>query len=419
MGKRCLLMPALLIYRSIFCLLRPGDPILRSVTLLFLLMVCLVNVDAQVAPRLQEAKARLKSKDTALQPAYEALLRDANKALQLQPFTVTQKERTPPSGDKHDYLSLAPYWWPNPQSQDGLPYLRRDGETNPDSKRGTDANALGALGNAVEALSLAYYFTGEVRYADQAALFIRTWFLAPATRMNPNFRYAQAVLGHDEGRGAGLIESRHFMQIVNGVGRLKDAKAWTAKDQQALVAWFREFANWMQTSANGKDEAKAKNNHGSWYAAQLATYALFISDEALARKTIEAAKLRITTQFEPDGKQPEELQRTRGLWYSGFNLEALLILADLGQRLGIDLYGFQTKDGRSLQRGIDYLAPYADAAQTWPHQQINELTSARRELAYVLRRAAHAYREPKYEALLTQHLAAEVAQQRWQLLWPQ
>lgn len=393
---------------------------LKSALLLVLLLATVVN--GQTALRLgtlnpdllQKTKTRLRPQD----PAFLALRNDADKALKTAPLSVAQKERTPPSGDKHDYLSLAPYWWPNPQGKDGLPYIRRDGETNPDSKRGTDANALGALGNSVEALALAYYFTGEMRYAERAALFMRAWFLEPATKMNPNFRYAQAVLGHDEGRGAGLIESRHFIQIVNGVGLLADSKAWTAKDQQALVAWFREFVIWMQNSANGKDEAKARNNHGSWYAAQLASYALFIGDEALARKTIETAKSRIAAQFEPDGQQPEELQRTRGLWYSGFNLEALLHLAELGQKLGVDLYGFQSKDGRSLRRGIDYLAPYADPTQKWPHQQINELASARRELAYVLRRAALAYHTPKYEELLTKHLASEFAQQRWQLLWP-
>ncbi|MBI1762748.1 MAG: alginate lyase family protein [Acidobacteria bacterium] len=388
-----------------------------------LILLCATAVSGQTALRLytlnpdllQKSKARLTPQD----PALIALRNEADKTLKTAPLSVTQKERTPPSGDKHDYLSLAPYWWPNPQGKDGLPYLRRDGETNPDSKRGTDANAIGALGNAVEALSLAYYFTGEARYAERAALFIRTWFLAPATKMNPHFRYAQAVLGHDEGRGAGLIESRHFIQIVNSVGLLAGSTAWTTKDQQALVAWFRAFANWMQTSANGKDEAKAKNNHGSWYAAQLASFALFSGDEALARQTVEAAKSRIAAQFEPDGQQPEELQRTRGLWYAGFNLEALLHLAEPGRMLGVDLYGFQTKDGRGLQRGVDYLAPYADPATKWPHQQINELASARRELAYVLRRAALAYHEPKYEEALNKHLAGEVAQQRWQLLWPQ
>ncbi len=363
---------------------------------------------------LQKSKARLNAKDAA----FEALRQDAEKPLKFAPLAVTQKERLPPSGDKHDYLSLAPYWWPDPKTKDGLPYIRRDGELNPDSKRGTDANLLGAFAEAVETLALAFYFSGEERYAERASRFLRGWFLDPATKMNPHLRYAQAIPGHNDGRGAGLIESRHFIRVVDSAGLLGGAKAWTEKDQQALTAWFREFLGWMQTSPHGKAEAKAKNNHGSWYAAQLATFALFTGDETLARNTVEAAKVRIGWQIEADGQQPEELKRTRGLWYSGFNLEALMALAEVGRKVGVDLYSFQTKDGRGIRRGVEYLASFADPAQTWPHQQINKLDSARRELAFVLRRAAIAYREAKYEALLEKHLAGEVARERWQLSWP-
>jgi hypothetical protein len=371
--------------------------------------VCSLDADL-----LQKSKARLNAKDAA----FVALRREADKALKAGPFSVTQKERTPPSGDKHDYLSLAPYWWPDPKSKDGLPYIRRDGEVFPDSKRGTDAPLIGAMAGAVETLALAYYLTGEERYAERAALLVRAWFLDPATRMNPNFRYAQAVLGHNEGRGAGLIESRNFIKVVDAVGLLDGARAWTEKDQQALVAWFRAYVNWMQTSPNGKDEAKAKNNHGSWYAAQLACFALFSGDKELARQTAEAARARIAAQVEPDGKQPAELERTRALGYSAFNLVALMMLAEAGKQVGVDLYAYQTKDGRSIRRALDYLVPYADPAQKWPHQQINNEESARADLAYLLRRAAIAFREPKYEELLTKHLAKEVERSQWQLLWP-
>jgi len=368
------------------------------------------------AGRLRQTRSHLT--DAALRSAMEALRRDADNALKAGPFSVTRKERTAPSGDKHDYLSLAPYWWPDPKSKDGMPYIRRDGETNPDSKRGTDAPLIGEMAGAVETLAIAYYFTGEERYAERAATLIRTWFLDQATKMNPNFRYAQAVPGQNDGRGAGLIESRHFIKIVDAAGLLGGSRAWTGKDAQALAAWFREFIDWMQTSPNGKDEARAKNNHGSWYAAQLACYALFIGDKDLARKTAEAARDRIAWQVEPDGKQPQELQRTRALGYSAFNLVALMTLAEAGKQAGVDLYGYQTKDGRSLRRALDYLTPYADSAREWPHQQINEMENARRDLAYLLRRASIAFSEPKYEELLEKHLANEVAQQRWQLLWP-
>jgi hypothetical protein len=356
--------------------------------------------------------------DAALRPAMEALRREADKALTSGPFSVTRKERVAPGGDKHDYLSLAPYWWPDPKSKDGLPYIRRDGETNPDSKRGTDAPVIVEMAGAVETLAISYYFTGDERYAERAAMLVRAWFLDPATKMNPNFRYAQAIPGHNDGRGAGLIESRHFIKVVDAAGLLGGSRAWTDKDGQALAAWFREFVDWMRTSANGKDEAQARNNHGSWYAAQLACYALFVGDRELARKTAEAARERIAWQIEPDGKQPQELQRTRALGYSAFNLVALMTLAEAGMRVGVDLYAYQTKDGRGVRRALDYLTPYADAAREWPHQQINEMENARRDLAYLLRRASVAYREPKYEELLEKHLANGAAQQRWQLLWP-
>jgi Alginate lyase len=368
------------------------------------------------ATRLQQTRSRLTS--ATLQPAMEALRRDADLALKAGPFSVTRKERTPPSGDKHDYLSLAPYWWPDPRSKDGLPYIRRDGETNPDSKRGTDAPLIGAMADAVESLSIAYYFTGEEGYAERAAFLIRMWFLDPSTKMNPNLRYAQAIPGRNDGRGAGLIESRHFIKIVDAAGLLGGSRAWKEKDGQALAAWFSEFVNWMQNSPNGKDEARAKNNHGSWYAAQLACFALFIGDKELARATAEAARDRIAWQVEPDGKQPHELQRTRALGYSAFNLVALMTLAEAGMQVGVDLYHYQTKDGRSIRRALDYLAPYADAAREWPHQQINEIGNARRDMAYLLRRASIAFREMKYEELSERNLANEAARQRWQLLWP-
>jgi alginate lyase len=370
------------------------------------------------AARLRQSKSRLTAQDAALRAPVEALRRDADIALKAGPFSVTLKERAAPSGDKHDYLSLAPYWWPDPKSKDGLPYIRRDGETNPDSKRGTDAPVIVEMASAVDTLAVAYYFTDEERYAERAALLIRAWFLDPGTKMNPNFRYAQAVPGHNDGRGAGLIESRHFIKVIDAAGLLGGSRAWADKDGQALATWFREFVEWMQTSPNGKDEAQARNNHGSWYAAQLACYALFIGDGELARKTAEAARERIAWQIEPDGKQPQELQRTRALGYSAFNLVALMTLAEAGKRVGVDLYTYQTKDGRGVRRALDYLTPYADAAREWPHQQINEMENARRDLAYLLRRASVAYREPKYEELLEKHLANVAAQQHWQLLWP-
>lgn len=398
--------------------------LVMSLSLVFLLMVIRINwqvkndIYSLDAERLQKTKSLLKANDKELLPIMLALAQDAESALKVGPFSVTQKELQPPSGDRHDYFSLAPYWWPDPNRKDGLPYIRRDGERNPDSRRGTDASLNASMAGTVETLATAYYFTGEERYAERAALLIRTWFLNPDTKMNPNFLYAQAVPGHNDGRAAGLIESRQFIKIVDSVGLLSGSGAWMDKDQKALITWFREFIKWMQISTNGKGEADAKNNHGSWYAAQLACFALFTGDKELARKTVEGAYDRIAMQIEPDGKQPNELQRTRALSYSIFNITALMTLAEAGKKVGVDLYHFGTKDGRSIRRAIDYLLPYADPMEKWPYQQINGLESARGEMAYLMRRSALAFAETKYEPTLNKYLRGEAAKARWQLLWP-
>jgi Alginate lyase len=187
---------------------------------------------------LSKAKSRIEAKDSETTAALQKLREEADTAIKAGPFAVTHKERVPPSGDRHDYLSLAPYWWPDPKSKDGFPYIRRDGETNPESKRGTDANSLGQMAVTVETLALAWYFTGREPYAMRASQVLRVWFLDPETKMNPHFRYAQAIPGSTEGRAAGLIESRHFINVIEAIGLLHGSHTWRQKDQQSMVAWF-------------------------------------------------------------------------------------------------------------------------------------------------------------------------------------
>ncbi|MFP4250352.1 MAG: alginate lyase family protein, partial [Armatimonadota bacterium] len=156
--------------------------------------------------RLVEARRRVEEEDSALQPAVERLMRDAESALEEGPFTVVDKPMMPPSGDKHDYMSVGPYWWPNPDTDDGLPYVRRDGETNPE-RREYDNVGLSAMGKAVTTLGLAHFFTGDERYAEHAATLLRTWFLDEDTRMNPHLTYGQAIPGRVDGRGIGIIDT--------------------------------------------------------------------------------------------------------------------------------------------------------------------------------------------------------------------
>lgn len=294
----------------------------------------------------------------------------AEKALTAGPFSVMQKERVPPSGDKHDFLTLAPYWWPDPARPGGLPYVRRDGETNPESRRGTDDAAFVPMQAAVVTLTGAYRDTHDERYAARAALLLRTWFLDPATRMNPNLDYGQGIPGRTTGRGAGIISTRHLVGIVDAARWLEPSANWPARDREGMKQWATAFATWLQTSKNGREESAAQNNHGTWYEAQLGALLLYTGQRELARGRFEQVKHRIASQFERDGRQPRELARTRSWSYSVMNLEGWFHLSRRAEEAGVDLWNFRTSDGRSLRTAFDYLTPFASGTARWPDAQI-------------------------------------------------
>ncbi len=233
--------------------------------------------------------------------------------------------------------------------------------------------------------------------------------------MNPNLQYAQGGTGRHSGSGTGIIDSVALIGITESAELLASSKTWTPELQRGLREWFRDYLHWLQTSQNGLAEAKAANNHGSWYLAQTAAYALFVGDKEAARKAVELGRERIAKQIEPDGRQPLELKRTKSYSYTLYNLRALFTLAEIAQRVDVDLFGYRTPDGRSLRGALDYVAPYLSAEKPWPDKQIEAIKHPDRALASLLRRAAIAYHEPKFEALLQN---SELADSRFQLLWP-
>ena len=366
------------------------------------------------------ARERVRAGDAALRPAYERLLADAEKALRAPLAVVTDKHTLlPPSGDRHDYYSLSPYWWPDPSKPDGLPYVRRDGETNPESKRDLDQPRVAQMGGASQTLALAWYFSGEERYARRAAAQLRAWFLDSATRMTPHLRYAQAVRGNPEERGSGIIDTRWFVEATDAARLLEGSKAWSAADARGLRDWMRQYVTWLWTSPNGKHEHAAKNNHGSWYAAQVAALALYVgdaADSAIARQLVAEAKPRIGWQIWPDGQQPIELERTRSFHYSAFNVEALSRVAEIGRRLGVDLWGYEAPEGGSLRKAIDHLARYAPDPKAWPGTQIDDVEP---DLLLVsFRRAQTAWGRPVYAATLATLPADLVRADRSALVYP-
>ncbi len=319
---------------------------------------------------LEKNKKAINSNSPDLMPAYKVLLKDAKVALDFGPVSVMEKKNVPPSGNKHDYMSLAPYHWPDPNKADGLPYIRKDGQTNPEVKEYKDKEYMPALCGHVNTLALAYYFSGDKMYAEHAAKLLRVWFLDTATRMNPNLNFAQAIKGVNTGRGAGLIDTRHFVKVIDAIGLLQGSKYWTANDQKGMQQWFTEFLSWMETSKNGIDEMKTKNNHGAWYDAQRLAMALYIGNNEAARKIVLNAADRLDKQMDDAGKFPEEMVRTISLHYTTFVMHAFFAIAQMSDKIGVDFWNLVTPGGKSLKKAFDVLHPYIAKQREWEGPQI-------------------------------------------------
>ncbi|GEC02380.1 alginate lyase [Streptomyces spinoverrucosus] len=327
--------------------------------------------------RLRQAKADLRHGDPELRRAVASLTRRADGWLEQGPWTVVDKPRPAPSGDVHDYLSQAPYWWPtttpSPDNPWSCPYVQRDGERNPEVDSGTDRQDVEKVFDSTYDLALAWYYTGHRQYAQKAAQILRTWFLDPATRMNPHLNHAQFIPCKYDGRAIGIIDfSQSYTNVVDALAILDTgAPGWTKGDRVAMRRWNTAFLTWLTTSEFGKQEAAAANNHGTFYDMLVAALALSTGDDELARTTVrEAAAKRIDIQIAADGSQPQELARTRSWHYSAFALVAHTRLAAVGRQVDVDLWAHRGPDGQSLTEAVRYLLPAATGAADWPHPEL-------------------------------------------------
>ena len=345
------------------------------------------------------------------QDALASLKAAAVRELDFSPVSVMEKPEAGPSKDKHDYVSYAPYFWPNPETESGLPFVRKDGYRNTDQTSNGDAGRYEPVLATIHTLGLAYWYTGDKKYAEHAAKLARTWFIDPATRMNPNFQYAQAVRGVNDGRGTGLIENRGLVAALDGLTLISHSGAWSVADQKAMHEWVASFDTWMTTSKEGQDEKGAKNNHGSWYAVQESGLYLWLGEKEKAREVFEGAKERIEKQIEPGGREPLEVVRTDGFGYSVFNVQALSTLAGLAKRDDVDLWNYQ-QEGRGLKAAIDHLLPFASGEEKWKENQHKAITPG--GMIPVAIAASVAYHDPNYAAWLDEQ--KDAASANWTLL---
>ena len=345
----------------------------------FLLFCCLVSqisVCPQVMSRLydmsqlQKNKNSVKQNDKEFQKVYQIMLSNADKALKYGPVSVMDKKEIPPSGNKHDYMSLAPYHWPNPNTKDGLPYIRKDGQTNPEVKLYKDKEYLPELCSQIFNLSLASYYTDNNKYANHALRLIRVWFLDSMTKMNPNMNFSQAIKGENTGRGAGLIDGRHLIKVIEAIGFLNQVSMIPEKDIKMMQIWFSDYLIWMQTSKNGQEELNAPNNHGVWYDALRMSISLFTNQKELANKIVLNVQIRLDSQMDENMQFPLEMARTTSLHYSLFVVEAFMKIAKMSEFTQSGLWNYSSKNGKSLKNAFNEIAPYLYQEKKWEGQQI-------------------------------------------------
>jgi hypothetical protein len=289
------------------------------------------------------------------------VLKAANRYRNEQPVTVTAAGSPRSAGGKHDFFSEGDYWWPDPQNPGG-PYIQRDGMSNPGNFV-EHRKAMVRLSLIVPALAAAYKITGERQYSEAAARHLRAWFIHPETMMNPNLQYAQAIHGRFTGRGTGIIDTLHLVEVARASWQID-----LAPDNLAGVKkWFAAYVEWMTTSKNALDERNAKNNHGTCWCTQVAAFSQLTGDTEQIDYCLNRYRtVLIPNQEAPDGSFPLELARTKPYGYSLFNLDAMAILVQTLKAREPDLWKWELPDGRGMAKAVAYLYPYIADKKKWP-----------------------------------------------------
>lgn len=292
------------------------------------------------------------------------IIAQANGAMTQQPITITAGQCERSAGGLHDFYSEGDYWWKSPDDPNG-PYIQRDGQTNPDNFV-AHRKAMIRFSQIVGSLASAYLITKDEKYVKHAFLHINAWFVDKNTAMNPSLLYAQAIKGKATGRGIGIIDTIHLMEVAQGIIVMQNAASVDKNNLQIIKNWFAQYLAWLTTHQYGIDEREAKNNHGTCWVMQVASFAKLTKNQAL----IDYCKTRFKTvllpnQLEKDGSFPLELKRTKPYGYSIFNLDAMATLCQILTDSKDDLWNFELDDGRSMKKAIEFLYPYIENKSLW------------------------------------------------------
>jgi len=290
-------------------------------------------------------------------------MKEASWAMKQQPLTVTAESSGRSAGGKHDFYSEGDYWWPDPKDPQA-PYIQKDGLTNPDNFV-AHRLAMIRFSRIIGALASAYKITGDQKYVRQAALHLKAWFVNKETLMNPNLQFAQAIKGRFTGRGIGIIDTIHLIEVAQGI--LVMASALDKGILDGSKNWFTEYLNWLMTHPYGLAERNAQNNHGTCFVMQIASFAKLTDDKALLAFCIDRYKtVLLPDQMAADGSFPKEMSRTKPYGYAIFNLDAMTTICQILSTEKENLWKYKTADGRSIRKGIEFLNPYIADKSKWP-----------------------------------------------------
>lgn len=296
------------------------------------------------------------------------MLDTADEYLGAEPVTVTDTLSPRSAGGQHDYYSEGDYWWPDPDNPDG-PYIHRDGQTNPDNFV-AHRKAMRRLSKMVPALVAAYKITGEAKYADEALVHLKAWFIDEDSKMNPNLQYSQAIKGRNKGRSIGIIDTIHLVEVAQAVKKLEDMGYLSESEVSGIQDWFSKYLEWLTTSEFGIEEKTHGNNHSTAWALQASAFASLVNDQEVMNECRSLYKNDLLpNQMAKNGSFPEELDRTKPYGYSLFNLDVMVSLVHIISDARHNLWEYKTPDGRSIGKALEFMYPYIKDKSTWPYDE--------------------------------------------------
>jgi hypothetical protein len=295
------------------------------------------------------------------------VLRAADRYLREAPVTITTSSSPRSAGGPHDYFSEGDYWWPDPDNPDG-PYIQRDGMSNPGNFNDHRLALIG-LSQRVPALAAAWMVTHDRRYASHAVRHLHAWFLDTATRMNPHLRYAQAIKGRMTGRGTGIIDTLHLVEVARAISVLEGANVMSRQERADVKEWFAKYLTWMTTHEYGVQERDTQNNHATCWVMQVAEFARLTENDRLTAFCRTRYKtVLLPDQMASDGSFPLEIARTKPYGYSLFNLDAMAMICEILTTPEENLWAFQLRDGRGMAKGMEFMFPYIADKARWPYK---------------------------------------------------